>query len=312
MVLLFKVGILRSSMLKESVQMALPVVSVTLSSSLVWQSNGQLDSSLLVNIHPKGLLHRQTARAWHALVAECGRIGLPLTFTYGGCYRTYDSQYNLFMSRYTQVSYASYLLLSSSKRKTWLRNGQNTYWKLKDGYAMAAVPGRSNHGLGIAIDTAFDRDPSDGLGPDDASGISGHPQFAWFRDNIWRFGFSFEVQSEPWHIRYFAGDNIPQAVLDHEQGVNAPVWPPFDPANALWGLYPLGDKPTIQYGARGDAVKYLQGVLKFKAGQIIVIDGAFGFQTKVAVMNLQRFFGLAVNGICAKGEWAMIDYLATH
>jgi len=38
----------------------------------------------------------------------------------------------------------------------------------------------------------------------------------WMLQNIEKFGFSWEVQSEPWHIRYCAGDNIPQAVLDFE------------------------------------------------------------------------------------------------
>jgi hypothetical protein len=38
----------------------------------------------------------------------------------------------------------------------------------------------------------------------------------WLIDNEHRFGFSHELQSEPWHIRYWAGDNIPAAVLEYE------------------------------------------------------------------------------------------------
>jgi LAS superfamily LD-carboxypeptidase LdcB len=31
------------------------------------------------------------------------------------------------------------------------------------------------------------------------------------------FGFSWEVQSEPWHLRYVAGDKVPAAVLAWKQ-----------------------------------------------------------------------------------------------
>jgi LAS superfamily LD-carboxypeptidase LdcB len=38
--------------------------------------------------------------------------------------------------------------------------------------------------------------------------------------NAHKYGFSWEIkegaQAEAWHIRYFTGDKIPQAVLDYE------------------------------------------------------------------------------------------------
>jgi len=36
----------------------------------------------------------------------------------------------------------------------------------------------------------------------------------WLLDNEDKFGFSHEVQSEPWHIRYVAGNDIPVAVVE--------------------------------------------------------------------------------------------------
>lgn len=280
--------------------MTLPVVSLVKPTSLSGQANGNLDSSLLVNIHPSGRLHVLAARAWKALSAECLKQGLPLTFTYGGCYRTYAQQESLFRQRYTTTPIGT-------SRKWW--NGM--WWYLKPGNAMAAVPGTSNHGLGLAIDTAFDRDVTDGLGPDDATGISSHPKFIWFRDNVIRFGFSFEAQSEPWHIRYVAGDRIPQAVLDFEHAVLAPA-PPFNPALQQWGLYPLASKPTVKYGDKGDIVKYLQGVLKFKAGQTtMTIDGDFGPKTEAAVKSLQSFFRLVPDGVVRTDTWKVVDYLST-
>lgn len=50
---------------------------------------------------------------------------------------------------------------------------------------------------GIAIDIA------------NASG----PRLAWLAANATKFGFSWEVlPSEPWHLRYVAGDDVPEAV----------------------------------------------------------------------------------------------------
>lgn len=279
--------------------MVLPVSPMVLPSSLLNQANGQLDPSLLVSIHPRGQLHITAVRAWKALVAECGKQGLPLTFTYGGCYRTYAEQEWLFRSRYTTT------YISGASRKFW----QGMWWYLKPGNAMAAVPGTSNHGLGLAIDTAFDTDPTDGLGPDDAAAIANHPKFLWFRDNIIRFGFSFEAQSETWHIRYVAGDNIPQAVLAFENAV-IPNFPPFVPEKGLWGIYPVANKPGVKYGSKNDFVKYLQGVMKLKASQPITIDGDFGPKTEAAVKNVQSFFHLVADGLVGPKTWALIDALS--
>ena len=278
----------------------LPIVQVVLPKSLVGQANGNLDPSLLVNIHPSGRLHVLAARAYKALVAECAKQGLPLTFTYGGCYRTYAQQETLFRQRYTTTP------LADRPRKWW----NNMWWYLRPGMAGAAVPGTSNHGRGLAVDTAFDKDPTDGLGPDDATAITAHPKFIWFRDNVGRFGFSFEDQSEPWHIRYVAGDAIPQAVLDYEKSLVV-SFPTFNPDRQQWGIWPVAVKPVIKLYSKGDIVKYLQGVLKYKAGQTtMIIDGDFGPKTEAAVKNLQTFFKLVPDGIVRSDTWKVIDYLS--
>lgn len=278
--------------------MSLPVSPLKLPSSLNGQPNGKIDPSLMVALHPRGSLHTLAARAWNALVAECGKKGLPLTFTYGGMYRTYQEQYNLFLARYTTA-------VVSTSRKWW----DGRWWYLKPGNAMAAVPGTSNHGLGLAIDCAFDRDPSDGLGPDDAASIASHPQFPWFRDNIARFGFSFEAQSEPWHIRYVAGDSLPQAVKDFEQGL-IPSFPPFAPEKGQFGLWPIAPKPTVKFGDEGDVVKYLQGVLKKKGYAIGRIHGRFGKNTEKQVTAFQKDHFLTADGWVGNKTWRVIDQAA--
>jgi hypothetical protein len=73
-------------------------------------------------------------------------------------------------------------------------------WYLKKGMAPMAVPGSSNHNLGIAIDIA------------NASG----KRLEWLAKHAPRYGWSWEFTSgaEPWHIRYVAGDDVPELVKE--------------------------------------------------------------------------------------------------
>jgi LAS superfamily LD-carboxypeptidase LdcB len=50
---------------------------------------------------------------------------------------------------------------------------------------LAAVPGTSNHGWGVATDLDLDR-----------------PGLEWMRKNGWRYGFVEDVPREPWHWTY--------------------------------------------------------------------------------------------------------------
>lgn len=198
----------------------LPILPVKPPSDLNMTGNsGMLTPDQLVVIGPSGKLHHTAARAWRALCYLCSTVGLPLTYTYGGTYRSYADQVTLFGQRYTKT------FLAGRPAKTW--NGVKYY--LLPGMASAATPGESNHGWGLAIDTAFDNNPSDGIGPDDAAGITGHPQWEAFKGFALACGFSWEtVPSEPWHIRLVTGDNPTQAVLDAEAAQNPTPTPVED------------------------------------------------------------------------------------
>lgn len=50
---------------------------------------------------------------------------------------------------------------------------------------LAAVPGTSNHGWGVATDLDLDG-----------------PALEWMRENGWRYGFVEDVPREPWHWTY--------------------------------------------------------------------------------------------------------------
>jgi hypothetical protein len=166
----------------------------------------------------------------------------------------------------------------------------------------------SNHGLGIAIDV--------GVLSGDGRVVSvyGSAAWEWFLAHAVEYGFSWEDQIEPWHIRMFTGDKTPVAVLAFENGAGTapPVWPPFAPEQAQWGLWPLAEKPRIGTGAKGEAVRYLQGVIFWKGGGNITIDGDYGPQTAQRVRDLQAWFGAYVDGWAGPETWHLIDVLATQ
>jgi hypothetical protein len=75
------------------------------------------------------------------------------------------------------------------------------------------VPGTSNHGWAAAVDTGEERDS------DLAAESLDNPTLQWLLANEQQYGFFHSVDSEPWHIDWFPGDTIPQAVLNYEAGL---------------------------------------------------------------------------------------------
>ena len=184
-----------------------PIVPVVMPSDLAGASNGNLPDSLLTAVHPRGKLHHLAARCWVALVAAAkAEANIDLTFDYGGMYRPYADQVLLFQQRYTSSYNVG--VNSTNNQRTW--NGQTYYIRI--GVAAAATPGTSNHGWGLAIDSAIGTDPSNAQGIDPAMG--------WLIPNAGRFGFAWEMTSESWHIRMVTGDSIPADVLAFEAGNN--------------------------------------------------------------------------------------------
>lgn len=164
--------------------MKLPVKPVRLPKDLMGQENGKLDPKLLADIDG-GKLHHNAAKCWKAMVAAAKKDGVQLKPTSAAdCYRTFAIQEKTFFARY-----------DNTKRDTRHEKYQGKDWWLKPGKAGCAVPGTSNHGWGLAIDVAAVN--ADKLG--------------WLLKNTARFGFYWEAQSEPWHIRFVGGDFIPSA-----------------------------------------------------------------------------------------------------
>ena len=165
-----------------------PVRKVTLPADLVGVTPGTLPGTLLREVKPYGWLHHLAADAYHALRAQAFADGIKpfKPASAGDTYRSLAMQSAGFLARYQKEPSAG------ACTRTW--NVVKRY--LRKGYAPMAAPGSSNHNLGIAVDiwSAY-----------------GERQ-EWMLANCKRFGWSWEVQSEPWHIRYVRGDKVPPAV----------------------------------------------------------------------------------------------------
>lgn len=271
----------------------LPISPLVMPSSLRGQANGKLPASLLAEIGvPGALMEKTAARAFRAMLAEMRKGGFDPRQV--GHYRTFQQQLNLFLSRYQEASQATYNGTPSQHRKVWQdasRHGYSSiYWvkKLINGLypATAATPGNSNHGWGLAIDLAEEYDA-------DTAPDSIRSQWVnWLVGNARRYGISAELQSEPWHWRYVAGDNIPQAVLDFERGVD--VIPADVPTPILVFAYP---GTPVRLGSQGDAVKLVQAVVG------ATVDGDFGPATDRRVRDWQARNGMVVDGVVGPVSW---------
>ncbi len=233
-----------------------PISKAAIPSWLTAFANGRIPAQNLIKVAPlgSGYLIPEAAARWRSLQNAAQAAGFNLTMT--GAYRSYDEQVSLFSSRYSTTE-------TGESTKTW--NGQK-FW-LKRGMSMAAVPGTSNHGWGAAVDTALG-----GYGAA-ARPVAGDGRFMeWILAHAAEHGWSWEVQSEPWHLRIVA---VPPQV---SAGYQVPA-------------------PTLELGARGGQVGALQNLCsEFGWGDCGRADGDFGPRTRLAVIAMQSMIAATPDG----------------
>lgn len=163
-------------------QPSLPVKNIQLPTVLNGLKNGSLPADLLQRVRG-GQLLTLVAQPWNSMRAAAlkdGVVLLPVSEI--DTYRPLAVQESLFKKRFLPCTPDTLGAIE------WA--GQ--FWALKNGEALAAVPGTSSHGWGIALDVRLDR----------------HGRVKkWLLANASHYGFCWEHQSEPWHLVYFAGDS---------------------------------------------------------------------------------------------------------
>ena len=164
----------------------LPITRLRFPVGLVKAKNGELPDDLLSPIKPYGRLYAPSAAvAWQMMRTEARKVDVTLRATSTvDTYRPLSVQTALFLQRYQRQP------IKGRPVKRW--NGDLYYQKV--GVAAAAVPGTSNHGWGLAVDVW---------------NVGQNGRLDWLLDHAHEFGFSWELDSEPWHIRYVLGDSLP-------------------------------------------------------------------------------------------------------
>jgi len=193
--------------------MTLPIMPVTKPADLRLAQNGRLTPCQLTSVTFPGVghmsLHPTAARAWSAMAVAC-YAATKLSLSGTGCYRPYDAQLAVFSDRYTSTY--NPLVNTLDHKRTWL----GKTWYLRRGVYAVSVPGSSNHGLGIAVDAGW-WTGNNLPGMSDIAGVTSKPVgWGWLQNEATKYGWSWELQSEPHHLRYVAGDTPPKAVLDVE------------------------------------------------------------------------------------------------
>lgn len=153
-------------------------------------------------------------------------------------------------------------------RQVYWRN----YWCGQGACQNAAVPGTSNHGLGLAADC-----PSWVV-----DALASVPQFGWVRTRC------SDAPWEPWHVKWCGG------------------WSGRDPGPYGSGGGPVHDKyPTLKKGDHGGAVKRAQRHLDtWNVGlKRPSVDGDFGDGTRTAVIQFQTLHGLGNDGVIGNKTW---------
>jgi hypothetical protein len=217
--------------------MVLPVIQVTRPSNIQGLTAAQISRSNPKQLVPRTFpgvgteyLHPNAARCYDALsvyfnmAVKDGGTGCILSCAgHGSGHRLYSTQVGQFNLRMTPT-YSLAINGATNRlknRRKWNKTPANsgpgpliTYY-LRKGMIPIAVPGEGQHPLGLGLDTAI-YDPATRT----IHSIRSNPAaFAWLVKNAGKYGWSWENAAlgvdDP-HLHYWAGDNIPQAVLQVE------------------------------------------------------------------------------------------------
>jgi LAS superfamily LD-carboxypeptidase LdcB len=111
-----------------------------------------------------------------------------------GDYRSYEQQLAMFKERYSTTD--------GGRKPQVTRTWDGKTWYLKPKMSPSSSPGKSNHGLGLAIDL----------------NVTNPKILDWLCENAPKYGFYLQSDNpaspefEAWHWQYVCGDATPEAV----------------------------------------------------------------------------------------------------
>ena len=174
-----------------------PYKKLVLPAEVAKVGNGNLTPQMLKKVKTGGRMWKPAANAFNKLYADALCAGFILRNV--GDYRPLTKQTAMFKDRYS--------LKNLGRNPKVTRKYQGKVWYLKPGKSPSGVPGTSNHGFGLAIDLAYDRNGA--LVP------MGGKCFDWLCKNAPKYGFYLQGSNpkspefEAWHWQYVRGDKPP-------------------------------------------------------------------------------------------------------
>ena len=146
--------------------------------------NGKLSGKILRPVKCGGQMWVEAAEAFDRMYDQATLSGIKLRNI--GDYRSFDAQLGLFMQRYSKTD--------QGRVPQVTRTYDGATWFLKPGMAPCSTPGKSNHGLGLAIDLD----------------VTTAKVLDWMCANAPAFGFYLQSDDphspefEAWHWQYCA------------------------------------------------------------------------------------------------------------
>lgn len=219
-----------------------PIRPIKRPSDLAGIVNGEVPEGLLVPIGRRGSkMHHTAARGWRCItahlephLAELGVDGWDVSSIDP---RTYQRQCEMFDGRkYPGGRYLPQEMWAAWEAKggrwgkrddgsiqqyTWQAQDRTSpeQWRRMYPLAMAAKPGTSPHGDGLAVDLAVDDDDDSIADPITEAVV----RFLMADDLALRCGFAWSTVQEPWHLQWFVGDDMPALVVEWESAQEHPV-----------------------------------------------------------------------------------------
>ena len=119
-----------------------PYKKLVVPAALQGVPNGKLSGKILRPVKCGGQMYVEAAEAFNRMYDQASQSGIKLRNV--GDYRSFEAQLGLFKQRYSKTDHG--------RKPTVTRTYEGATWYLRPGMAPCSTPGKSNHGLGLAID----------------------------------------------------------------------------------------------------------------------------------------------------------------